>query len=94
MRNEYLYEFPLIWSKLPNAFRHKFEPVDYWSSENRGKTKEDIKKEANGNLNYVCGLDITLRTKVRICNEIDETLYLNFIRNEHQTPITASKNNR
>lgn len=94
MRNEFLYEFPLLWSKLPNAFRHKFEPVDYWSSENRGKTKEDIKKEANGNLNYVCNLDITLRTKVRICNEIDETLYLNFIRNEHQTPITASKNNR
>lgn len=94
MRNDYLYEFPLLWSKLPNAFRHKFEPVDYWSAEQRGKTKEDIKKEANGNLNYVCGLDITLRTKVRICTEMDETLYLNFIRNEHQTPITASKNNR
>ena len=27
-------------------------------------------------------------------NEMDETLYLNFIRNENQTPITTSKNHR
>ena len=93
-RNEYLYEFVLIFSGLPNAFKHKFEPIDYWGANLRGKTKEDFKKEANGNLNYICNLDITFRTKVTICNEMDETLYLNFIRNEHQTPITASKNYR
>lgn len=93
-RHDYLYEFPLIWSGLPNAFKHKFEPIDYWSANLRGKHKEDFIKEADGNLNYICGLDITFRTKVSICNEIDQTLYLNFIRNENQTPITASKNHR
>lgn len=93
-RNEYLYEFCLIYSGLPNAFKHKFEPIDYWGANLRGKGKEDFKREANGNLNYICKLDITFRTKVTICNEMDETLYLNFIRNEHQTPITASKNYR
>lgn len=93
-RHDYLYEFALIWSGLPNPFRHKFEPIDYWGAKLRGKHKEDFIKEANGNLNYICGLDITFRTKVTICNEIDETLYLNFIRNENQTPITASKNHR
>ena len=93
-RNDYLYEFALLWSSLPNPFRHKFEPIDYWGAKLRGKHKEDFIKEADGNLNYICGLDITFRTKVTICNEIDETLYLNFIRNENQTPITASKNHR
>lgn len=93
-RHDYLYEFALIWSGLPNPFRHKFEPIDYWGAKLRGKHKEDFIKEADGNLNYICGLDITFRTKVTICNEIDETLYLNFIRNENQTPITASKNHR
>lgn len=93
-RHDYLYEFALLWSGLPNPFRHKFEPIDYWGAKLRGKHKEDFIKEADGNLNYICGLDITFRTKVTICNEIDETLYLNFIRNENQTPITASKNHR
>lgn len=93
-RHDYLYEFALLWSGLPNPFRHKFEPIDYWGAKLRGKHKEDFIKEANGNLNYICGLDITFRTKITICNEMDETLYLNFIRNENQTPITTSKNHR
>lgn len=93
-RHDYLYEFVLIWSGLPNSFNHKFEPFDYWAANLRGKHKEDFIKEAKGNLNYICGLDITFRTKISICNEIDETLYLNFIRNENQTPITTAKNHR
>lgn len=92
--HDYLYEFCLLWSGLKSSHFYKFEPVDTWSSKLRGKTKEDFKREANGNLNYVCNLEITFRTKITICNEIDSTLYIKFIRNEHQTPITAYKASR
>lgn len=89
--DKFCYEFCLLWTNMKHGFYHKFDPYDYWSAENRGKTKEDFIKEANGNLAYICGLDITFRTKVTICNEIDPTLYLKFIRNENQSHITTPK---
>lgn len=92
--DQFCYEFCLLWTNMKHGFYYKFEPYDYWSQENRGKTKEDFIKEANGNLAYICGLDITFRTKVTICNEIDKTLYLKFIRNENQSHITTSKSYR
>lgn len=92
--HDYLYEFCLLWSGLRSSHFYKFEPVDTWAKSLRGKTKEDFKKEANGNLNYICNLEITFRTKITLCNEIDNTLYVKFIRNENQTPITANKTGR
>lgn len=87
--NDYIYEFCLLWSGLRSGHYYKFEPVDSWSMSLRGKTKDDFKREANGNLDYICNLDITFRTKVTLCTEIDETLFIKLIRNEHQIPITT-----
>ena len=42
-------------------------------------------EECNGNLVKACELPVDLRTKLAICNEMDKTLYTNFIRNEGQT---------
>lgn len=89
--DQFCYEFCLLWNTFKDGYNYKFEPYDYWSSENRGKTKEDFIAESNGNLGYICALDITFRTKVTICNEIDKTLYLKFIRNENQSCIATPK---
>lgn len=94
MQNEYCYEIPLIGCKLPNGVKYKMEITDYRGRAIRGKTNDDIIKEANGDLNYVCNLPLDIRTKLNICNAIDKTLYINFIRNENQEPVNITKAHR
>lgn len=91
---ESCYEIPLIDCKLPNGRKFKFSIADTRGREVRGKSNEDLINEANGNLEYICDLNVGLNTKLNICNEMDKTLYINFIRNENQTPINARATHR
>jgi len=71
-----------------------FDPADTWSHHLRGYTVDDILKESNGILRNITCLDIPFRTKINCCLKLDNTLYVNFIRNENQISIAAGKNRR
>lgn len=94
MNNEYCYEIPLISNKLENGSKYKLEIADYRNQKLRGLSNEEIAKLANNDIKKVCELPLDLRTKLNICNSIDKTLYINFIRNENQEPIIAKKADR
>ena len=91
---EYCYEIPLIDCKLPNGRKYKLEIADTRGQDLRGKSNEDLIKEANNSLEKICDMNLSLRAKLNICVEIDKTLYTNFIRNENQTPINAIQTDR
>ena len=91
---ESCYEIPLIGCKLPNGRKYKLEIADTRGKEIRGKSDEQLAKECNNNLEKICDLNVSLKTKLNICDKIDKTLYTNFIRNENQTPVNARKINR
>lgn len=91
MNNEYCYEIPLCNCKLPNGTKYKLEVADYRGREVRGVTNEELAKKANNNLEEICKLSVDIRTKLNICNSVDKTLYLNFIRNENQEPLNITK---
>lgn len=94
MENEYYYEYPLINCTLEDGRKYKLKPTNYIGSSIRNKTNEDMIKESNGNKEYICELPLDIRRKLNICIEIDKTLYLNFIRNENQKSINATKADR
>ena len=94
LNDEYCYEIPLIDCKLPKGSKQKLTIADYRGRTLRGKSNEDIAKEYGNNKEAICELDLDIRTKLNICNEIDKMLYLNFIRNENQEPINAAKISR
>lgn len=81
---EYVYEFPLLDSKVKDGNSLKFTTSDYRSNKIRGKTNADLFKEANGDKNKICQIDVDIRTKLYLCLEADDTLYNKFIRNENQ----------
>ena len=91
---ECLYEIPLIDCKLPNGRKLKLEPADTRGKDIRGKSNSDLIKEANGNLEYICKLDLGLKAKLSICLDMNKTLYTNFIRNENQKPINVRSSRR
>lgn len=94
LRNEYCYELPLLGCKIPNGSKFKLQVTDYRGKDVRGKSNEELAKMSNGDTNYICNLPLDLRTKLNICNKLDKTLYLNFIRNENQEPINVAKTSR
>ena len=94
MTNEYCYEVPLIGCKLTNGTKYKLTMADYRHSSIRGKTNEDLIKECNNNTTKICELPVDLKTKLAMCDTIDNLLYTKFIRNEAQQPITTPKTNR
>lgn len=81
---EYIYEIPLLNCKLPDGESIKFKTSDYRGANIRGKRNEDLFKEANGDKNKICQIDVDIRTKLYLCLEADYTLYNKFIRNENQ----------
>lgn len=81
---EYVYEFPLLDSKVKDGANLKFTTSDYRSNKIRGKTNADLFREANGDKNKICDIDVDIRTKLYLCLEADDTLYNKFIRNETQ----------
>lgn len=92
--DEYCYEIPLIGCKLTNGSKFKLEITDYRGTDLRGMTNQDIIDATNSDVNKICRLNLDVRTKLNLCNKIDKTLYLNFIRNENQKPINATKASR
>ena len=92
--NEYCYEIPLLGCKLENGSKYKLTISDYRSRNVRGKTNLQLIEQCNKDKNKICELDVDLRSKLNMCLEADKTLYLNFIRNEYQTPINIAKINR
>ena len=81
---EYVYEFPLLDSKVKDGANLKFTTSDYRSSKIRGKTNADLFREADGDKDKICKIDVDIRTKLYLCLEADDTLYNKFIRNENQ----------
>ena len=91
LRNEYCYEIPLLDCHIPHGSKIRFVSADYRGNKLRGKTNEDLLKEADYNTEYLCKLPLDIRTKLNLCVIADKTLYSKFIRNENQKPINASK---
>lgn len=91
---DYCYEIPLISSKLPNGTKLRLEITDYRHSSLRGKTYDDIIKLCDNKTENICEMPIDLKSKLNICDKVDEVLFVKFIRNESQQPITTPKANR
>lgn len=91
--NEYLYEIPIIDSKVPNATENKLEIADYRHKSFRGLSNEDIAEANNNDKNKICKLPLDIKTKLSICTKVDKTLYTKFIRNEGQKTYAHSKAN-
>lgn len=89
--DEYCYEIPLLDCKLPNGGSYKLVISDYRHTSIRGKSNDDLLKECNGDLNKICNLPVNIRTKVTMCDKVNKTLYLKFIRNENQKSIKVRK---
>ena len=92
--NEYCYEFPLINCRIPNGRKYKLTVTDYRATSVRGKTNEQLIEEYKRDKNKICELPVDVKTKLSMCNEVDKTLYLNFIRNENQKSANSISINR
>lgn len=91
---EYVYEFPLLDSKVKDGYNLKFTTSDYRSNKIRGKTNADLFREAGGDKNKICQIDVDIRTKLYLCLEADYTLYNKFIRNENQEASVIKSTDR
>lgn len=91
---EYVYEIPLLASKLPGGTKLKLEISDRRSSACRGKTNEQLLEECHNNVEEICKLPVDLRTKLNLSLQADKKLYTKFIRNETQEPINPRAFNR
>ena len=92
--NEYCYEFPLINCRISNGRKYKLTITDYRATSVRGKSNEELIEECNRDKNKICELPVDVKTKLSMCNEVDKTLYLNFIRNENQKSANSISINR
>lgn len=92
--NEYCYEFPLINCRIPNGRKYKLTITDYRATSVRGKTNAQLIEECNNDKNKICELPVDVKTKLSMCNEVDKTLYLNFIRNENQKSVNSTSFDR
>lgn len=90
--DEYCYEIPIINSKL-GVGRYKFECANR-RGYTEGKTNADMINECNSDLNKICELPIDIKRKLYLCLEVDDLLYLNFIRNEAQESAHTTKADR
>lgn len=88
---EYCYEIPLLNSQLKNGTKLRLTITDYRHSKIRGKTNEDLAKECNYDLNAICELPLDLKTKLTICDNNSNTLYLKHIKNENQQSYAYTK---
>lgn len=91
--DEYLYEIPLLDSKLPSGNDLELTRVNYRSLDTRNKTYEDLLNETDRDLTKICALNLDLKSKISLCTEADKLLYTKFIRNENQTSYNLRKTN-
>lgn len=88
------YEIPLIHCILPNSRGFSFTPSDYRGAKIRGKSNEDLLVECNNDTKEILKLDVGIMTKLILCNKVDKSLYLKFVRNETQKPYSTTAVNR
>jgi hypothetical protein len=94
LKDEYTYEICLANRRFPDSHQYKFTPQDYRGVEVRGKTNKDLIELSGGSLERICEFPVDLKAKISMCNEIDKTLYTNFIRNENQTSYKYAEADR
>lgn len=82
-------EIPLISSKLKNGTKLKLETTDYRGPGTRNKTYADLKEECNNNPKEIVKLQMDIRAKLKMCQDIDKILYTKYIRNEDQKPVNV-----
>lgn len=92
--NEYCYDIPLLRTMIEGAPSYKLTIADYIGTEFTGMTYDEIIDKYNADIDKICNLKLSLRIKLMLCDRIDKTLYIKFIRNENQTSATFSKINR
>jgi hypothetical protein len=90
-KDEYIYEIPLVFSRLTNGSKLKLEITDYRHRDIRGKSNDELIELCNSDINKICELPIDLKTKVTLCDKADKILYTKFIRNENQTALIPAK---
>lgn len=91
LKSEYCYEIPLLNCRIKNGGKYKLSIADYRNRTLRGKSNKQLIEECGGDLEVICNLRVDLKAKLNLCLEADNGIYLNFIRNEDQKPITAFK---
>ena len=85
LTGEYAYEVFMANKTFDGAKNFYFTPQDYRAVEIRGKSNKQLIEECNRDLTKICELPVDLKQKLSMCNEVDKTLYTNFIRNENQS---------
>ena len=93
LNDEVCYEMPLINCRVVQGEKHRLTPT-FSRRYTKGKTNEQLIAECNGDLNKICELPIDVKLKLKLCLEVDNILYLNFIRNEAQQSAHTPKANR
>lgn len=83
--DEYLYEIPLLDCKCKGGNQLDFTITDYRGKGTRNKTNKELIAESNGNKEWICELTGDIKLKLHLCNDVDKTNYLKYIRNEDQT---------
>lgn len=91
---DHVYEVPLIHCTLNNGDKQKLTITNYVGRSLRGKSKEELLKEADYKKENICKLDLDLKAKLDLCLEIDKLLYIKFIRNDDQKPCIDAKASR
>ena len=91
--NEYCYEIVLLGCRLGVGDKLRFEAA----ARRRytvGNTDEKMIAQCNRDKNKICELPLDIRRKLYLCLQVDDLLYLNFIRNEAQQSAHTPKANR
>lgn len=91
---DYCYELPLLGCKLPNAHKLKLEQTNWINRELRDKTKEELIQLCDGDIRKICALDMSIKSKLNLCLQVDKMLYSKLIRNENQTAHNFRKIDR
>lgn len=94
INEDYVYEFALCYPRINKGLNETFEASDYRGLSIRGKSNEDLIKEANGDVNYIMNLQLDCKTKLNIILEMNKMLYNKFIRNDEQRPLKYKSPNR
>lgn len=93
MNEEICYEIPLIGCRVSTTDKYRLT-TNFSRRYTKGKTNKDLIEECSGDLNKICELPVDIRLKLALCLEVDDILYLNFIRNEAQQSAKTPEANR
>lgn len=88
---EYIYEIPLLDTKLPRGNENKFTTSDYRAAETRGLSNEQIIEKCHNNVDEILNQKLDVRLKLNLCLSVDKSLYVKYIRNENQESVTTRK---